>query len=204
MMRRLLFQLAVLTLGVYSMILLGCGSSNPTHFYVLTPSPSSEALGLASLAARGPSIGLGPVSLPAYLDRPQIVSRASRTKLHMGDFDQWAAPLKDSVASVLAENVSMFVPTDHIAVYPWPRSTPIDYQIEVDITRFDATMGGGEVLLLARWRIVGKDGKELVNKKSRLKQQVASSDYDATVTAMSRALEELSREMVGALHNVAR
>jgi uncharacterized lipoprotein YmbA len=165
--------------------------------------PSSEAFGLATIAARGPSIGLGPVTLPQYLDRPQIVSRASRAKLNLGEFDQWAAPLKGSVASVLAENVSMLAPTDHIAVYPWPRSTPIDYQIAVDITRFDGTMGG-EVLLLARWSIVGNDGKELVKKKSRFKQQVASPDYEATVTAMSRALEALSREMVGALHSVSR
>lgn len=204
MIRRLLFQLAVLSLGVYAALLAGCANSAPTRYYVLTPSPSSEALGLASLAARGPSIGLGPVTLPQYLDRPQIVSRASRAKLHLGEFDQWGAPLKDSVASVLAENVAMFVPTDHIAVHPWPRAMPIDYQIAVDITRFDATMDGGEVLLLARWRIVGKDGKELVNRKSHLKQQVASPGYDATVAAMSRALEELSRTMVNALHNVAR
>jgi uncharacterized lipoprotein YmbA len=204
MMRRLLFPLGVITLVVYLISVGGCASSTPTNFYVLTPSPGSESLGLATLSARGPSVGLGPVTLPQYLDRPQIVSRASRAKLNLAEFDQWGAPLKDNVASVLAENVSTLVPTDHITVHPWSRSASIDYQIVVDITRFDGSMDGGEVLLLARWRIVGKDGKELVKKKSRVKQQVASADYEGTVTAMSRALEALSQEMVNALHNVLR
>lgn len=203
-MRRCLFPLGVITLAVYLLSVGGCRSTPPTNFYMLMPSPASETPGLATLSARGPSIGLGPVTLPKYLDRPQIVSRSSRAKLNLEDLDQWAAPLKDNVASVLAENVSMFVPTDHIVVHPWPRSVSIDYQMPVDILRFDSTMGGGEVFLLARWRIVDKDGKELVMKKSRFKQQVASSDYETTVIAMSRALEDLSRAMVNALHGVAR
>ncbi len=203
MMRRFWFQLGVMTLSVYLMNLGGCTTTPPTNFYVLTPLPSAETLGLTTVAAGGPSIGIGPVTLPQYLDRPQIVSRLSRARLNLGEFDQWAAPLKDIVASVLAENLSMLMSTDHIAVYPWPRSTTIDYQIMVDVTRFDGEMGG-EVLLLVRWSIVGNDGKELVKKKSRFKQQVASSDYEATVTAMRRALEALSREMAGALHNVSR
>ena len=201
MMRRLWFQLGVMTLSVYLMNLGGCSSTPPTHFYVLTPLLSSEALGLATVAARGPSVGLGPVTLPQYLDRPQIVSRASRAKLNLGEFDQWAAPLKDIVASVLAENLSMLMSTDHIAVYPWPRSTTIDYQIMVDVTRFDGEMGG-EILLLARWSIVAKDGKEWVKKKSRFSQPAGAPNYEATVTAMSRALERLSRDIAAGFRTI--
>ena len=194
MMNRLWFQLAVMTLSVYLISLGGCTTTPPTNFYILTPLPSAESLGPATVAAGGPSIGIGPVTLPQYLDRPQIVTRASRARLNLGEFDQWAAPLKDIVASVLAENLSMLMSTDHIAVYPWPRSTTIDYQIMVDVTRFDGEMGG-EVLLLARWSIVGKDGKEWVKKKSRFSQPAGAPDYEATVTAMSRALERLSRDI---------
>ena len=200
-MRRLWFQLGVMTLSVYLMNLGGCTTTPPTNFYVLTPLPSAETLGLTTVAARGPSVGLGPVTLPQYLDRPQIVSRASRAKLNLGEFDQWAAPLKDIVASVLAENLSMLMSTDHIAVYPWPRSTTIDYQIMVDVTRFDGKMGG-EVLLLARWSIVGKDGKEWVKKKSRFSQPAGAPDYEATVTAMSRALERLSRDIAAGFRTI--
>ncbi len=200
-MRRLWFQLGVVTLSVYLMNLGGCTTTPPTNFYVLTPLPSAESLGLATVAAGGPSIGIGPVTLPQYLDRPQIVSRLSRARLNLGEFDQWAAPLKDIVASVLAENLSMLMSTDHIAVYPWPRSTTIDYQIMVDVTRFDGKMGG-EVLLLARWSIVGKDGKEWVKKKSRFSQPAGAPDYEATVTAMSRALERLSRDIAAGFRTI--
>ncbi|MCZ6873654.1 MAG: PqiC family protein [bacterium] len=194
MMRRLWFQLAVMILSVYLISLGGCTTTPPTNFYILTPLPSAESLGPATVAAGGPSIGIGPVTLPQYLDRPQIVTRASRARLKLGEFDQWAAPLKDIVASVLAENLSMLMSTDRIAVYPWPRSTTIDYQITVDVTRFDGEMGG-EVLLLARWSIVGKDGKEWVKKNSRFSQPAGAPNYESTVTVMSRALERLSRDI---------
>ncbi len=95
----------------------------------------------------------------------------------------------------------MLMSTDHIAVYPWPRSTTIDYQIMVDVTRFDGEMGG-EVLLLTRWSIVGKDGKEWVKKKSRFSQPAGAPDYEATVTAMSRALERLSRDIAAGFRTI--
>jgi uncharacterized protein len=44
-------------------------------------------------APRDLTIGVGPVTLPPYLDRLPIVTRASRARLVLGEFDQWAASL---------------------------------------------------------------------------------------------------------------
>jgi uncharacterized lipoprotein YmbA len=68
----------------------------------------------------------------------------------------------------------------------------------VEVTRFDGGMGG-EVVLAARWSLVGADGKALIIRKSRFTTTANVQDHEATVTAMSRTLEALSREMTATL-----
>jgi uncharacterized lipoprotein YmbA len=144
------------------------------------------------------TIGVGPVTLPPYLDRPQIVTRASRTKLNLGEFDQWAAALQDGATRVLAENLSLLIPTDRVVLHPWPRQTAIDYQVTVEVSQFDKTMGG-EVVLAARWSLAAADGADLLLRKTRYSTPAGGQDYEATVTAMSRTLEALSRDIATAL-----
>jgi uncharacterized lipoprotein YmbA len=79
---------------------------------------------------------VGPITLPKYLDRPQIVTRSGRNPLTLAEFDRWAKPLQDNVSRVLAENLARHIPTDHILLHPWPRSAPVDYQVAVEHLRW--------------------------------------------------------------------
>jgi uncharacterized lipoprotein YmbA len=190
----------LLTCSVALLVLGGCASTPPTRFYVLPP--LTDASPPAAAGKRELTIGLGPVTLPPYLDRPQIVTRASRAKLDLAEFDQWAAALQDSVARVLAENLSLLIPTDRVLLHPWQRTTAIDYQVIVEVAQFDRTMGG-EVVLAARWSIEGANGKELILRKARFSTPAGGQEYEATVTAMSRTLEALSRDIAAALLTIA-
>src|SRR5215510_10856515 len=155
-------------LAMFSVVLLGlhgCASSPPTRFYVL---PSLTGAETAPPAAQPDlTIGVGPVTLHPYLDRPQIVTRASRARLILGEFDQWGAPLRDSVAQALAENLSLLVPTDRVVLHPWARTTVPEYQVTVEVLQFDAGPGG-QVILAARWQILSAEEKVLAMRKSRL------------------------------------
>ena len=91
---------------VASLLGLGACASTPSRFYILNTLTASETIP-ATAAARGPVIGVGPITFPKYLDRPQIVTRASRHQLTLGEFDRWAEPLQDNVSRVLAENLAL-------------------------------------------------------------------------------------------------
>jgi uncharacterized lipoprotein YmbA len=199
-MHRFLPAWTLAMLGVGWLGLHGCASSPPTRFYVL---PSLTGADTApSAAPRDLSIGVGPVALHPYLDRPQIVTRASRARLVLGEFDQWSASLRDSVTRALAENLSLLVPTDRVVLYPWSRTTVPDYQVTVEVTQFDAGPGG-EVILVARWQILNANEKELVMRKSRLTAAAGGHEYEATVTAMGRTIDALSRDIAAALLTIA-
>jgi uncharacterized lipoprotein YmbA len=148
------------------------------------------------------TIGVGSVTLPPYLDRPQIVTRASQAQLHLAEPDQWAASLQDAVARVLAENLSLLMPTARVVLHPWSRTTVIDQQVLLEVTRFDRMMGG-EAVLVARWSLLGAAGQELTMRKARFSAPAGGPDYEATVTAMGRALEALSRDIAATVQSLA-
>ena len=206
-MHNFLFRL---TLGVSLIALGGCAGTQPTRFYVLSSLPRSETNQAESVKG-GVAVGIRPVAFPKYLDRPQIVTRAGRNQLDIAEFDQWAEPLKNNFGNVIAENLSILVPTNRIAVFPWTKSTPIDYQVSVEVTRFEAS-AGEDCLLTARWSIMGKNGKKLIlRRKSKFNEPLAGGgdpggrqDFKATVSAMNRALESLSREIADAIKGLSK
>ncbi len=185
---------AVVVVAVTAMILGACAETRPPEFYTLSSLRGSGG-GLVPGGA-GPSIGIGPISLPQYVDRPQIVTRSSPNRLALAEFHKWAEPLSDIFARVLADNLGILMATDQIVVLPRRRNLPIDYQIEVDVTQFDTDIDG-KTRLVARWTLFGKGGREaLLTGESSISNTAANpADYESIVAAMSRAVEALSREV---------
>src|SRR5215510_9581466 len=137
-MHRLL-RTRVLTLCVVALLMLsGClGSTPPTQFYLVPSMTGGDTAPPASAGQRDLTLGVGPVTVPPYLDRSQIVTRTSRAKLALADFDQWAGPLSDTIARVLAEDLSLLIPTERVVLYPWSRAIDPDYQVTVEVLQFD-------------------------------------------------------------------
>ena len=202
-MRRPLLLFAAVALVPSLMVLGGCASTPPTRFYVLNYIPSSKAEQQAAATEHGLAIGVGPVELPQYLHRPQIVTRGSNNELHLSEFDRWGEPLERTVPRILAENLSVLLSTDRVAVFPWEKSTPIDYQVAVMLTRFEMNLGG-ESLLVARWSVMRAKGKEvLMTRRSSFRELADGQDYEATVSALSRTLADLSREIAAEIKAVS-
>ena len=181
----------------------GClgGASAPTRFYTLVPVavPTTEVNPLA--AERGLAIGVGPVTLPGYLDRREIVTRRGREEIELGEFDHWSEPLKDGATRVLGEDLAILLRTDRVALLSWRGTRPVQYQVAVEVARFEGA-AGADVTLEARWRILGGDGKELTLRRSTVTEAAGAPGYGALVAAMSRALGGLSREIATAIRSL--
>ena len=136
----------------------------------------------------GLSLGIGPISLPKYLNRPQIVTRASRHSLMLAEFHKWAEQLEVNFSHVVAENLSILLSTDRVELFPWKRQRSIDYQVVMDVIQFDRNPGG-EALLLARWSLMDGKGQPVVmGKKSRVTVNPKGQDYESLVEALSETL----------------
>jgi uncharacterized lipoprotein YmbA len=174
--------------------LAGCGVTRPARFYILTPVEFSS-----ETTVPGPALGIGPVDFPAYLDRPEIAHRSGDNQLHFADSDRWAEPLKTAFSRTLAENLSVMLPTDQVSLYPWARTTRVDYQISVDVLRFDAD-ASGTVVLVAGWEIIHPDDSKVISRGRHSYSETAGGMiYPAIVAAQSRAIERLAQDIVMAI-----
>jgi uncharacterized lipoprotein YmbA len=195
-MRYSLLALVAVILGAF--LMLGGCASQPSRFYLLSAPPSDETAPPITSDQQGPTIGVGPITLPRYLDRPQIVTRTSPYELKLAEFDRWAEAIDVNFLHVLADNLALLLPTARVAPFPWPRAIPIDYQVIVEVTGFLGQMGG-ESLLLADWILFKGEGQEvLINGKSRFSAPARGPDYAAIVEAMSQTVVDLSREIAAA------
>ena len=194
--RSTLFVLLV-TLATSTLCVSSCSTGPPTRLYVLTSLTRVESVPQA-MGRRDVAIGVGPVELPQYVNRLQIVTGHNSPELYSADVAQWAEPLQDGFTRVLAENLSLLLATDRVVIFPWKSFVP-EYQVVIEVTHF-LGQTGGEVSLVALWSILRKNGKDvLVSKKSSFHESTGSSEYAALAAAMSRTVAALSRDIAVAI-----
>ena len=178
--------------------LAGCSVTKPSRYYLLTPAEEQSA---ATVNTVSPAVGIGPVAFPAYLDRPEIVLRSGDNELSYAGSDRWAEPLKTAFNRTLAENLSIMLPTDRTAIHPWPRSVVLDYQVIIDVTRFDAD-AGGTVILTAAWELIrSSDSTVIERSKATYTEAAGNTGYPAIVAAQSRVVERLSRDIAATINS---
>jgi len=181
-------------------LLSACLSTPPTQFYVLEP--LSEPPSLSTATEKKRQIGIGPVSIPALLERKQIVTRLPDNSIKIAEFHQWASPLKDNVAQVLTHNLATLQTGDLIRAYPWSAYGAVDYRIIIDIIRFD-TRPEQSVNLEANWAIMNEKNHTLLSSgRSKIEHPLDDLSYPAAVKALNKILSEFSQELSLALGKI--
>lgn len=177
----------------------GCFAAHPdpTRFYVLAPMAGEDAVAPAA-ASRPVVLGLGPISLPRYLDRSELINRVGANEIQPARFDRWAEPLHQQIARTLAENLTVLGVVSRVVHYPWYRSRDQDVVLELDVQRFERD-GANHALLSARWRLRCPGGEAFRAADATLVDAATSLDAAATAEALSRQLAELSRRIAADL-----
>jgi uncharacterized lipoprotein YmbA len=174
---------------------LGPGTNTPTRFYELSSLYSRQPPAAQVADLNQITVGVGPIRIPKKLDRPQIVTRINPNEIRLNDFTSWGDPLASGFSRVLAENLSVLLNTERIAIFPWMQAVQTDYQVTVDVTDFIGTPGS-EVQLRAWWTVFGDNGRTLLVKRYFFSTEPASGDdITALVQAQSRTVETLSRKI---------
>jgi uncharacterized lipoprotein YmbA len=183
------------------LVLTGCGTTQPSRFYLLTPVQSDTApAGLGTVR-----LGIGPIVLPEYLQRSQIVIRQTGgNELHIDETNRWAEPLAANFARVLAENLSSRLGTERLVSYPWNRGTALDYQVPIEIQRFEADEDL-QVRLDVRWDILNANGEVRVGpRRQRITIRSQAADYASLVTAQSEAVARLGASIADEIRELER
>lgn len=187
------FRLSAVFICLLPIISGGCtGKSQKSAYYVFS---TSQAPPSAALKVHTKSLGVGPISIPKFLKRPQIVTRQGKNMLSINDFHRWGDSLEDQISSVLVNNLCALHPTSKVIAHPWERLFTPEYQIYLDFRRFEGKPGES-VQIEVVWQIVDtKTAAPVLIQRSSLKEPAGRNGYKDYVIALNTGLEKLSQEI---------
>lgn len=187
-------------------LLVGCSSPKPT-FYSFNAAPIPQA----TSASKSTRIMVGPVTLPAMVDRPQLVLQNANNTVQVYEYHRWANTLKGDVGDVIASNVAQALAISNVWNFAQSTQANFDYQIFVDVQNIDTKLGG-RVEVDVLWTIKsapitksssqvkavsggsGASAKPLMG-RSLVQEPVTGSGFEAVVAAQSRAFAKVGQEI---------
>jgi uncharacterized lipoprotein YmbA len=185
---------------------LGCVSLKRTpeaRFFVLRSLAEPPAAPPA--AASVSLVGVLPVRVPGYVDRPQLVTWTAPGELRIDEFLRWAEPLDAGITRTVSDNLDALLPESHVLRSPWAATASLRCRVWLRLDIF-GPQAGGEVRLEGRWAVLPPgDARPLATKPFDLRRGPFAGDgrgpLDASVgvDAMSDLLADLSREIAAAV-----
>lgn len=175
----------------------GCSSTPTSHFYTLSPAAVPAA------AASSVTVAVGPVSVPAQVDRPQIVVSAGPNQVKLDEFNRWAAPLQDSIARVVAENLVAMLGTPHVMLSSQTLSADTAYRVAIEVQGFES-MPGESAALDAVWTARRMQDGKVETGRTTVREPAKEKGYDALAAAHSQAIARMSEDIADALRKLER
>lgn len=191
---------ASVALLLVGLTLTGC-ATEPSSFYTLSSTlPGSERS--ASLSDKGLAVGIGPVRFPAFLDRPQVVSRSGANRLLVDEFHRWGGSLDDDFLRVLGENLAQLLGTSRILVEPAEVRFTLDFRVVADVLSFEGTPGGDAVFRV-RWGVLDPNmDQALVVRENSYRRRAENESPEAMIAALSETLSAFSRDLADQLRRL--
>lgn len=188
MMRRCTDRLV--TWGVVA-LLAGCASPS-SRFYTL----SADAVPVAPPSSL--SVSVGPVSIPASVDRPEIVVATGSNQVRLEEYDRWASPLQDEISRVVAENLVAMLGTPHVTQSPSTMAGDDAYRVIIEVQTL-ASVPGESATLDAAWTVRRPRDDRSRSGRTSVREPAREQGFDALAAAHSRAIARMSRDIADAV-----
>ena len=167
----------------------GCGGQ-PAEYFRL-----SAVTGGSSTRAGGVAVGVGPVTLPAYIDRTQLVFQSGTNEFQVPAKASWAGPLGENVTQVLADDLGRHLHSGNVLRYPWPANASLRYQVVVNVEQFHS-ISGREALLDVSWLVEEPASRQILSRhKASFHEPIQGDGYGPVVAAESELLDQLAEAM---------
>jgi hypothetical protein len=169
-----------------------CLGSEPARFYTLDSTARADGAPLASVA-----VLVSPVTIPASVDRPQLVLNVSANQVEIEEFERWAAPLSDAIARVVAADLAALLGTPDVASAPLANFAP-DYRVSIAVQRFESAPGQ-HARIDALWTVRKTSGGAPRSGRSIAQESAGDASLGALAAAHSRALAKISADIAAAI-----
>ena len=174
---------------------IGCGTSPPARFYTLDSTATADG---AEAVRTG--VIVGPVSVPAAVDRPEFVVQVAPNRVELDEFHRWAGPLGEGIARTVAGDLAVLLGAD-VAPAPFANFDPA-YRVTIDVQRFESVRGES-ALVEAVWVVRAVAGGATRSGRTVAREAVQGAGYEGLAAAHSQALAALSADIAAAIRLAA-
>jgi len=185
----------------FALIVSGCISipNSPTpRFYALSAVSEDQVSQKIDIPSNV-IIGVGPVKIPEYLDRPQIVTKTKEKMLQFAQFDRWGEPLDLGLARLIREDLAVMLPKAKLTLYPWNPSIAVKYQVTIEVIQLDNELDR-DMSFAVQWTIIDvQNSKTVIIKRSEFRLAVTPHNYSGLAQTLSTACASLSTQIAQAL-----
>jgi uncharacterized lipoprotein YmbA len=196
-MRRPAFTIVVVALATG--LATGCASP-PSHFYTL--SRTATAAGGMAAATANLTVVVGPVSIPAIVDQPQIVVSTGANQVTLDEFHRWASPLRSDIARVVAVDLVAILGTPRVSLFQQSLNAAADFRVAIEVQGFESAPGEAATLD-AVWQVRRtRDGRAQTG-RTTVREPTDGTGFDALAAAHSRALARLSTDIAASISALA-
>lgn len=194
-----------LATGCFALTLAGCLSlpnspMSPTpRFYMLSAISDAQVIKKINIKP-GLIIGVGPVKIPEYLDRPQMVTKDSLGILKFDEFNRWGESLDLGIARVMREDLTLMLPGAKLTLYPYNPAMAVKYQVNLELVQLDSALDG-DMLLVVQWVVVDVQNLKIMTiKRSEFRAPIIppnDSGLAKTLSTMSASLSSQIAQTLG-------
>src|SRR5262249_27228266 len=142
-------------------------------------------------------VSVGPITVPASVDRPQFVVQVAPNRVAFDEFNRWAAPLDESIARTVAGDLAVLLGTPRVATAPLANFDPA-YRVTIAVQRFDS-IPGDAVLIEAVWTIRDVTDGATRSGRTAAREAVQGEGFEELAAAHSRALAKLSGDIAAGI-----
>ncbi len=166
------------------LFLAGCGGKE--QYFRL----SADGPGI--LPAKGVLLVVGPVSLPTYVDRAELVFQTSDNQFQVPANVHWTGTLQENFTRVLATDLGRRLQSGNVLTYPAPPDLKPRYQVVVDVRQFHA-ISGGDAILDVGWRVQSPGSNQIIHRQNgSFRERIAGDGYAPVVAAESQLVAQLA------------
>jgi len=184
-----------------AMALSGCispSSTPPPRFYMLSSLSANEGVSTFEIP-KDTIIEVGPVKIPDYQNRPQIVTQDKDKMLTVAQFDRWGEALDVGLARALAEDLSVMLPGATVGMFPSNYAIPVNYQVIIDVAQLESELDK-DLFFAAQWSVIEpKKNVMLFTRRAEFRRPIEPHNYSGLSKTLGAVCATLSSQIAEGL-----
>jgi uncharacterized lipoprotein YmbA len=174
-------------------LLTACGGTGE-NYYRLNATAVAHTGGSNSAL----SVAIGPVSLPGYIDRAEVVFASGPNEFQIPTNALWVGSLRENISRAVAADLGQVLASRDVRAGFEPGFKP-RYRVALDIRQFHG-ISGQEAILDLSWRIQnGASGETVSRHSGGFREPIIGDGYAPLVAAESRLLAQCAAAIAKSL-----